>query len=137
MKLLILLALSFSAGAHYSIDSVIDTLVRVESSGDSKASGDDGRAVGLLQLWKTRVDDINSICKRNGYTYRFTYSDRLDATKSRLMCRIALMDFIERYKARKGKMPNEYVLAHSWKFPYWYSIKDFKYIKHYKGKKEV
>ena len=137
MKILILLALSLTAGAQYSIDSVIDTLVRVESSGNSKAIGDDGRAVGLLQLWKTRVDDINRICKRNGYTYRFTYQDRLDAKKSRIMCRIALMDFMERYKARNGKLPNEYILAHSWNRPYHYSIQNFNYIKKYKGRKET
>jgi len=143
MKLLLLLAFCISAGAQeYSIDSVIENLIRQESSnglqiyGDKDSSGN-YRAIGCLQLWKCRVDDINRICKLKGYSYRFTYKDRLSRKKSILMCRIALIDFIERHKRIKGKMPNEYVLAHSWKYPYWHSIKDFKYIKDYKTKKEI
>lgn len=137
MKFIILFALSFTAGAQYSIDSVIETLIRVESSGNDEATGDDGRAIGCLQLWKVQVDDINRICKLKGYPYVFTYQHRFSRERSVLMTRISLMNCIERYKINKGRLPNEYELAHWHKWPYRYSIHDFKYINQYKTKKEI
>jgi len=134
---LILTALSFTAGAQYSIDSVIENLIRVESSGDDHAIGDSGRAVGCLQYWKTRVDDINRICKLKGYKYVFTYNHRYDRKRCILMARIDLRNCIERYKINKGRLPNEYELAHWHKWPYKYAIHDFKYIHQYKTKKEI
>ena len=81
MKYLILL-LAMSAGAQeYSIESVIDTLIRLESTNGIDLYGDKKngvyRGVGDLQIWETRVDDINAICEKKGYPYRFTYADRL------------------------------------------------------------
>ena len=138
MKLLLLLALSISAGAQsYSIDSVIDNLIQTESGGRIKAIGDNGRAEGILQMWKIAVDNANAISIKKGYSYRFTYSDRLDPVKSKLMCKITLIEMIERYKINKGRLPNEYELAHTWKWPYQYRIFDFKYINDYKTKKGI
>lgn len=141
MKLLILFALSFTAGAQYSIDSVIDTLIRVESSGDNEAKGDykngEYRAIGALQIWKVQVDDVNRICKLKGYPYVFTYQHRFIRERSVLMTRISLINCIERYKINKGRLPNEYELAHWHKWPYKYGIHDFKYINQYKTKKEI
>ena len=55
-------------------------ICQVESGGNSSAIGDNRKAVGIAQIWEVTVDDVNRIA---GTAY--TYSDRLDAEKSRQM----------------------------------------------------
>lgn len=58
---------------------LIEALIMVESRGQADAVGDDGMAVGILQLWPCVVDDLQVA----GYDY--TLDDRLDPEKSRAM----------------------------------------------------
>lgn len=58
----------------------------VESLGDPRAVGDNGAAIGILQLHKTYVDDVNRIM---GYQV-YSYADRWDAEYSRAMAAIYL-----------------------------------------------
>lgn len=53
----------------------------VESTNRPNAIGDDGRAVGLLQIHKIVVDDVNRAAGRR----RFSYEDRRDPEKSKLI----------------------------------------------------
>lgn len=53
----------------------------VESGGQSDAVGDAGEAIGIAQIHKVCVDDVNRIKGRQ----EFTYGDRLDPQKSFLM----------------------------------------------------
>ncbi len=64
-----------------SRDAVLDAIKWVESRGDSKAVGDNGKAVGAYQITKIYVDDVNRIDWWNNYTYQ----DRYDEVKSREM----------------------------------------------------
>ncbi|MDX1365789.1 MAG: hypothetical protein R3243_16405 [Arenibacter latericius] len=57
---------------------VIEAVIQAESSYQSGAVGDDGRAVGCLQIWKIMVREANRI---SGYR-RFTYNDRKSKRKS-------------------------------------------------------
>lgn len=131
----------FTLQADYSITQVIDTLMKAESSNGKFIHGDklNGkyRAIGCLQIWQCTVDDANRVSKLKGYSYRFTYQDRYNVKKSRLMCRIVLINQIERWKINRGRLPNEYELAHSWKHPYKYSIHDFDYVKLYKNNQKI
>jgi len=68
------------------IELFIDALEVKESNRDTAAIGDGGRAVGILQIWKIMVDDVNRIL---GYDH-YLYSDRLSRQKSREMCKIYL-----------------------------------------------
>ncbi len=61
---------------------LIDALVHVESKGSVHAIGDNGKAIGILQIHKEVVDDVN---KAYGTTY--TYADRKSIEKSREICR--------------------------------------------------
>jgi hypothetical protein len=72
-----------------SLEQVIDALVEVESGGDPCAVGDDGKALGLLQIWEITVDDVNRILGYEAYTY----ADRCSPAKSRAMCRIILLHY--------------------------------------------
>ena len=67
-------------------EQLIDALVHVESKGDATAIGDDGRAVGCLQIHKEVVDDVNT-----RYGLSFTYEDRNCPIKSREICRKYLL----------------------------------------------
>lgn len=67
-------------------ERLIDALVHVESKGEVHAVGDNGRAVGPLQIHKEVVDDVN---KAYGTTY--TYADRKSLDKSREICRKYLL----------------------------------------------
>lgn len=65
---------------------LIDALVHVESKGNVHAVGDNGRAVGPLQIHKEVVDDVNK-----AYGMNYTYDDRKSIDKSREICRKYLL----------------------------------------------
>lgn len=77
MALIAVLTMTMAAYSEPS-DNLINALVKVESKGVRTAIGDKGRAVGILQIHKCVVDDVNRICKTT-----YTYADRKDAKKSR------------------------------------------------------
>jgi hypothetical protein len=61
---------------------LIEALVQIESKGNDDAVGDNGRAVGCLQIHKEVVDDVN-----RHYGTFYTYDDRKCPIKSREICR--------------------------------------------------
>ena len=81
----ILLIACLSASATPS-ERLIDALVHVESKGEVHAVGDNGRAVGCLQIHKEVVDDVN-----RAYGTTYAYSDRKSIEKSREICRKYLL----------------------------------------------
>lgn len=74
------------AGTADTVERVIDALVQIESSGRPTVTGDNGKAVGLLQLHPVAVSEANRIA---GYN-RWKLSDRLCPQKSRAMARTIL-----------------------------------------------
>lgn len=63
-------------------DKLINALVKVESGGRTTVVGDSGKAVGVLQIHKCVVDDVNRICKT-----KYTYEDRNNPVKSKEICK--------------------------------------------------
>ena len=63
---------------------LIDAISIAETSNDDSTIGD-GDAVGRFQLRKKYVDDVNQILSKANAEELFTYDDRLDYEKSRLM----------------------------------------------------
>jgi hypothetical protein len=61
---------------------LIDALMHVESKGKVHAIGDNGRAVGCLQIHKVVIEDVN-----RAYNTSYKYSDRKSIEKSREICR--------------------------------------------------
>ena len=57
---------------------VLDAIIKVESSYRTGIHGDNGRAVGALQIWKITVRDVNRIIGKQKYKYE----DRLSRVKS-------------------------------------------------------
>lgn len=82
---IILLLMCLSASAAPS-ERLIDALIHVESKGEVHAVGDNGKAVGPLQIHKEVVDDVNKV-----YGTSYTYDDRKSIDKSREICRKYLL----------------------------------------------
>lgn len=74
------------AGKADTVERVIDALVQIESSGRPAVTGDNGKAVGLLQLHPVAVREANRIAGSN----RWKLSDRTCPAKSRAMARTIL-----------------------------------------------
>ena len=88
MRFLLSILVSVLSLASFSAPSekLIDALVHVESKGEVHAVGDNGKAIGPLQIHKEVVDDVN-----NAYGTNYTYDDRKSIDKSREICRKYLL----------------------------------------------
>ena len=88
-------------------DRLIDALVKVESQGNARAVGDNGRALGCLQIWQCVVDDVNQVSR-----VKYTHADALDPVKARAICRA----YLARYATAKrlGRQPTEQDFARIW-----------------------
>ncbi len=80
-------------------EQFLTALEQIESGGDTKAVGDGGKAIGILQIWPIYVKDVNRILG----VEKFTLFDRWDAVKSRDMVRIYLNHYAS--EARLGRTP--------------------------------
>lgn len=69
----------------YKLTDLLDAIEQVESGGDPNAIGDGGDAIGSYQIHKIYVDDVNRILKKEGYSKKYDYADRLDSFSSRVM----------------------------------------------------
>ena len=89
------------------INILIAALIAVESAGNDAAVGDNGMAVGCLQIWETTVEDINRFA---GTSY--TAADRRDRKKSIEMCKLYLTHYGT--EKRLGRTPTVEELARIW-----------------------
>ena len=64
---------------------LLSALMMVESGNNDSAHAVGEDAVGVLQIRKTMVDDVNRILNRQKKDYRFTYDDRWSRQKSIMM----------------------------------------------------
>ena len=64
-----------------TISNLISALIIVESSGNDRAIGDQGRAIGCLQIHKAVVADVN---KFTGSHYR--HQDMTNRAQARAVC---------------------------------------------------
>lgn len=69
-------------------DSLVKAIAFVESSFDSKAYNKKSGALGILQIKKIYVDEVNRILKLRKSKKRYKYSDRLNIQKSKEMFEI-------------------------------------------------
>ena len=60
-----------------TIAMVISALIAVESGGDPAAVGDDGQAVGILQMWPCAVEEANRLAGRHLWTREDRHNPQL------------------------------------------------------------
>lgn len=92
-----------------TIAVIIKALIAVESCGNPNAIGDNGQAVGVLQIHPACVQDVNRI---TGKAYNI--HDRVNPQKSREICAAYLMHYGKRYERRTGKTATAEVYARIW-----------------------
>ena len=84
-----------------NLHSLISALMIVESSGNDQAIGDNGRAIGPLQIHRSVVLDVNRI---TGSNYR--HQDMTNRAQARAVC--------EAYLRHYGKGCSTEQLARKW-----------------------
>jgi hypothetical protein len=84
-----------------TISNLISALIIVESSGNDRAIGDQGRAIGCLQIHKAVVADVN---KFTGSHYR--HQDMTNRAQARAVC--------DAYLKHYGKNCSTEQLARRW-----------------------
>jgi hypothetical protein len=84
-----------------TISNLISALIIVESSGNDRAIGDQGRAIGCLQIHKAVVADVN---KFTGSHYR--HQDMTNRVQARAVC--------EAYLKHYGRGASTEQLARRW-----------------------
>ena len=86
-------------------------LAGIESGGNpNPPPGDNGRAIGVLQIHKIMVREAN----RTTAPGRFTYADRRDVIKSHAMAMAFLIHQKKRYEKKHGRSPSKTELMRSW-----------------------
>jgi len=84
----------FADYAEDWLDKLLTKIHVVESGGQLEPpDGDGGRAVGALQLHKCVVDDVN-----RHYQTNFSYADRRDFPKARLIARLYIRMWLDAHK---------------------------------------
>lgn len=91
-------------------DNLLNAIMLVESEKNSAAIGDGGKAIGMAQIHKVCVDDVNRILGEN----RYTYADRKSPSKSKEMMRVYLSYYGARYERLTKKKVTSTVLAKIW-----------------------
>lgn len=84
MSLSLCVILVCLAAPDNNLEPLIDAIAQIESGGNPSAVGDNGLAVGLLQIHPITVRDCNRILGKEIYGL----DDRLDPAKSREMFRV-------------------------------------------------
>ena len=96
-----------ASAAPLDLDRLIPALEQVESAGNPAAVGDNGRALGILQIWDVVVADVN---RAKGTSY--THADALDPVKARAICRAYLSIYCT--AKRLGRQPTMEDAARIW-----------------------
>lgn len=107
----VLVALIGSAKGATVSDALLDALEQVESGGNEHAVGDNGWAIGCLQIHECVVDEVNRLF---GWTCDWEYHCFHRET-SRAICRAYLQHWGAVYERRHpGKTADDQVLARIW-----------------------
>ena len=92
-----------------TFDQLIFALAIVESSLNPLAVGDNGNAVGYLQITPAVVQDVNTFY---GTTYEM--DDRYDTQKSVEICKKYLKYWGEVFERKTGRPPSAEIYAKMW-----------------------
>lgn len=96
----------FSDNIGDKIDKLIPVLIQVESGGDLEAVGDNGKAIGVLQLWNIYIQDVNRV-----YKTKYSHSDAKYYYNSIEIAVRYLTFWGKQYEKRTGKEATLEILA--------------------------
>jgi hypothetical protein len=98
---------------------LIPALIQVESGGDARKIGDNGKAVGVLQIHNCVIDEVNKTYAAVGlipakYGNSFLYDDRRFVSQSKAICQYYLFRWGQDYERKTHKEATLEVLARIW-----------------------
>lgn len=88
---------------------LIPILMQVESGRNSNAIGDNGKAVGCLQIHECVIKDVNRI-----YGKEYSIEDRRFEKRSMEICYLYLDHYGKRYEEITGEAPDHEVYCRIW-----------------------
>lgn len=88
---------------------LISALISVESGGRDDAVGDNGKALGCLQIWEVVIQDVNRV-----YKTKFTHKDMFVRRNAITVCYLYLKFWGAQYEKTTGEKPDYEVLARMW-----------------------
>lgn len=91
------------------LDKLFGLVILIESGGDPNAVGDNGQAVGIVQIWPDVVKEVNDF---EGKAY--CNGDRLFPSKSREIFIAYLLRWGAEYERQTGSPPTSYDLIRIW-----------------------
>ena len=113
MKKSILTVLLFisilSYGNSKMLKEMLPYIAEIESISGILTTGDNGKAVGDLQIWKITVDDVNRV-----YKTKYTYQDRNSRKKSEEIFFKYLTFWGKQYTKKTCLQPTEEIYARIW-----------------------
>jgi hypothetical protein len=107
LALTVAASISPAKEVRMNYDKLIPALVRVESNGNAKAVGDNGKALGILQIWSVVVQDVNAV-----YGTKFAHKDAFEPKKAEQICRLYLSHYCS--AKRLGRKPTYEDAARIW-----------------------
>jgi len=93
----------------FNYDKIIKKLIIIETNGNTNLIGDNGTALGLLQIRPIAIKDCNRINKTS-----FKHSDALDSLKATKICKLILKSGVKLYKKKHDSLPNEEQVVRMW-----------------------
>lgn len=87
---------------QYDWTPIMEAIIQVESEGNPKAYNPNGDCVGILQITKILVREVNNILKAKGSDRKYTYNDRWDSEKSKEMFIILQNHFNKEHDIEKA-----------------------------------
>lgn len=91
------------------LHTLILVLIAVESGGNSGAVGDNGRAIGVLQIHRVVVEDVNRV-----YKMAYTHQEMADPRKAKHVAELYLRYWGGQYAKQVGRPASLEVLARIW-----------------------
>lgn len=93
-----------------SVEDFLQALIKVESMGNDKAIGDNGKAKGCLQIWDVVIQDVNRV-----YGTKYVHDDAFDRAKSIDIAKKYLSYYAKVFKRNNpDKVVNYEVLSRIW-----------------------
>jgi hypothetical protein len=91
----------------------LDKLASIESSGNPKAIGDGGRAIGMFQFHKAAWQDTSRLRRMAGKAV-YPYQDAVDASKAREYAKTFCDSLEARLEKRLGRPPTDGEVYGAW-----------------------
>lgn len=126
LSILILLSLSFALHSA-NVAEILPVLKLVESMGNTKSIGDNGKAYGILQIHKVCVDDVNRI-----YGTDYTHQDAFEENCAEEIFHLYLQAGIRRFVNKYKKEPTEQDVVRMWNGGVYSGYKRSTTIKYYR-----